>query len=187
MQRAAPYHLVLGGLVAAVLFLPFTQAHGPTSVNLEREVLGWDMHRWGLVMGTIPEVLLSAGVWLRRAVLAGGSRVARAALVTACAAMLLFAAMNLAFRAIGPPFDLVVLAPAMVVAAATSRTGGAVRVVLAALAATYCLGLVLGVAVPADAALLGTGGFRLFGLTTYAGTGLLWAVLGLVLLRRRAD
>ena len=46
--------MVVGGIIAGAAFVPFTIAHGPTSYNLEREVLGWDMHDWGFLMGTIP-------------------------------------------------------------------------------------------------------------------------------------
>ncbi len=177
----APAALVVGGVLSAVLFVPFTLAHGPTSYNVENEVLGADMHGWGFAMGTVPYLLIGAGVWRLRPRISGDRRTASTALAVACAAMFLFAAMNLAFRAIGPPFDLMLLAPAMVVAALTSPGRGPVRAVLAALALTYCVALVIAL-VPQSTS-DDYAGYRVFGAVAYAGVGLLWAALGTWLLR----
>jgi hypothetical protein len=173
--------IVAGGIVAAVTFVPFTLAHGPTSYNLEREVLGWDMHRWGLIMGTVPELLISAGLWRLRGRLAGERRVTVGALSVMCVAMLLFAAMNVIYGAIGPPFDLFFLAPASVLAALTTRGRGPTRAMLVALAAAYCAAVAVGL-IPLETSDR-FGGFRVFGLIAYAGIGALWAAFGAVLRR----
>lgn len=183
MDRSAwlpPAALIVGGVLAALLFVPFTIAHGPTSYNIEREVLGLDMHGWGFALGTVPPLLIGAGLWRLRPRLAGESRAASMALAVACVAMFLFAAMNLAFRAVGPPFDLLLLAPSLVVAALTSLERGPVRALLAALAFTYCVGLVVAL-VPMSTS-DDYAGYRVFGAVAYAGIGLLWAALGTCLL-----
>lgn len=179
-RSVGPLALIGGGIAAAVLFVPFTVAHGPTSVNLERQVVGWDMHQWGLVLGTIPPLLVGIGILMGREHIAGGGRASSVALVVMSLTMFLFAAMNLAFRAIGPPFDLAVLAPASVVAALMARRAGAPRVVLGLLAVTYCVGLGLGL-LPLES-LDSFGGYRIFGIITHAGVGMLWAAMGAILL-----
>ena len=180
-RSTAATAIFVGGVVAVVAFIPFTLAHGPTSYNLEREVLGWDMHYWGLLLGTIPELLVGAGLWRLRGLLAGDSRVATRALTVMCIAMFLFAAMNVAFRGIGPPFDLFLLAPACLVAARTTATRGALRGLLSVLATAYCVALA--VALLPEETSDSFGGYRIFGLVAYAGAGALWAVLGARLLR----
>ena len=35
--------VAIGGVAMTALFVPFTLAHGPTSYNEEREIVGWDM------------------------------------------------------------------------------------------------------------------------------------------------
>ena len=172
--------MVVGGIIAGAAFVPFTIAHGPTSYNLEHEVLGWDMHAWGFLMGTIPPLLVGAGLWSLRALVACGRRATFRALTVMCAAMLLFAAMNLAFRAMGPPFDLFLLAPAGVVALLTTPRRGPIRVILGLPAIAYCAALVM-VMIPLETS-DGFGGFRIFGVIGYAGVGVLWAAFGATLL-----
>jgi hypothetical protein len=174
--------IIGGGLVAAVTFVPFTLSHGPTSYNLEREVLGWDMHRWGLVMGTVPELLIAVGLWRLRGLIAGERRVTAVALTVMCAAMILFAAMNAYFGGIGPPFDLFLLPPAAVLLASTTQMRGPARAALTAVATAYCAGLTFAF-IPLEASDL-FGGYRVFGLITYFGVGLLWATFGAILALR---
>jgi len=178
-STAAATVMVVGGILASAVFVPFTIAHGPTSYNLEREVLGWDMHNWGFLMGTLPPLLVGAGLWSLRGLVAGERRTAFRALTVMCVAMLLFAAMNFAFRAIGPPFDLFLLAPAGVVAALTVRKGP-IRLVLGLLATAYCAALAM-VLIPLETS-DSFGGFRIFGVIAYAGVGVLWAAFGVTLL-----
>jgi hypothetical protein len=172
--------VVVGGIIAGAAFAPFTIAHGPTSYNLEHEVLGWDMHNWGFLMGTIPPLLVGAGLWALRALVACGRRAAFRALTVMCVAMFLFAAMNLAFRAMGPPLDLFLLAPAGVVVALTTPRRGPIRVVLGLLATAYCAALAM-VMIPLETS-DGFGGFRIFGVISYAGVGVLWVAFGATLL-----
>jgi hypothetical protein len=176
---AAATAMLIGGVTAAVVFVPFTITHGPTSFNLERTVAGWDMHQWGALMGTIPPLLVGAGLWSQRTLISGGRRSAFYALEVMCAAMFLSAAMNAVARALGPPFDLFVLAPASVVAAAAAGAG-AIPVVLRLLAGAYCISLALAL-IPLETS-DSFGGYRVFGVIAYAAVGVLWAALGVALL-----
>ena len=101
--RGAPSALVVGGLLMAILFLPFTITHGPTSFNEERTLLGLDMHLWGVILGVAPNVLIAAGFWSLRRRVAGSNPLAVAACTTICAVLLMSAAADLAIRAHGPP------------------------------------------------------------------------------------
>jgi len=174
--RAAGACLVAGGLASAALFVPFTLAHGPTSVNLEREVAGWDMLGWGLLLGTVPVTLIALGLWRVRPELGGTSRAARTAVVTMCAVMVGFVLMNLAFRGLGPPFDLLLLAPAASVLALTARGGRARRALLVLLALGYVASVVL--ALVPEAASDDLSLYRVFGLVAYVAVPLLWSSLG---------
>lgn len=180
MARAAAAAILVGGVVGAVTFLPFTLPHGPTSYNIEREVLGWDMHRWGVVMGTVPEVLIAAGLWRSRERV-GERRVTTVALAVMCVTMVLFAAMNLFFGGIGPPFDLFLLAPGSVVVALTATVRGPARALLIALAVACCSATAIGL-IPLETS-DSFGGYRVFGLIAYAGVNVLWAAFGAVLMR----
>lgn len=183
-RSTAAAAMVLGGVAGSVVFVPVTMAHGPTSYNLEVEVLGWDMHRWGFLLGTVPPLLVAAGLWMLRALVAGGRRAARRALSVMCVVMVLSAAMTVVFRALGPPFDLFVVAPASVVAAMTARNGP-IRVLVGLLAAAYCAALAMTL-VPIDPS-DGFGRFRIFGGIAYAAVGALWAALGVTLLVTERD
>lgn len=172
--------LIVGGVILSITFIPFTIAHGPTSYNLEHQVLGWDMHRWGFLMGTIPQLLVGGGLWSLRPLIAGERRFAFRALTVMCLAMFLFAAMNIGFRAIGPPFDLFLLAPASVIAALTAAHKQPGRAVLGLLAAAYCAALAL-VLIPLETSDT-FGGYRIFGCIAFVGVGLLWATVGATIL-----
>ena len=75
-DRGAAAALVIGGLLMALFFVPFTITHGPTSFNEERTLLGLDMHSWGLFLGVAPNVAIAAGFWTLRRRVAGSSRIA---------------------------------------------------------------------------------------------------------------
>jgi len=141
--RVAPVAIIVGGLLMVALFVPFTLTHGPTSYNEEHDVLGWDMHAWGFLLGVLPNVLVAGGLWRLRARMAAARLGATVVVAVVCVAMLLDALMNLAFRALGPPFVLFLLAPATSALVALIPAGDAARtrtrVVVAA------LGIVLGV------------------------------------------
>lgn len=180
-HRAA-WALVVGGALQAALYVPFTLAHGPSSVNEERAVLGADMHVWGLFLGVVPTVLLGAGVWLLRDRLAGGRRVADLGCAAVAVVLWASAALDLAFWALGPPFGLLVLAPALGVVAVTTRASPPlVRTFLRTLAGVLLVAAALAL-VPDGPDAYGVG-YRVFGTLAYAASGLLWAGLGLAVQR----
>ena len=136
-SRWAAGVVVLGGLLMTVLFVPFTVAHGPTSINRGDEVLSADMQVWGLLLGVVPCVVLGLALWRLRDLAAGARAVTRAAWAAVAVLLVLSAAQDLAFRALGPPFVYFVMVPALLVAAASHRSGvpgdPAVRIVTALL------------------------------------------------------
>jgi hypothetical protein len=186
LVRAAPVAIIIGGLSMAALFVPFTIAHGPTSYNEEREILGWDMHAWGLLLGVLPNVLIAGGLWWLRRRIAGGRRGATVVVAVGCVALLLEALMNLVFRALGPPFVLFLLVPVTASLAALIPAGDAartrVRVAMAALGIVLATGVALAL-MPLETS-DSFGGFRIYGTVVHGLGGLLWALLGLLLGRR---
>jgi hypothetical protein len=186
--RVAPVAIIVGGLLMVALFVPFTLAHGPTSYNEEHDVLGWDMHAWGFLLGVLPNVLVSGGLWRLRARLAAARLGATVVVAVVCVALLLDALMNLAFRALGPPFVLFLLAPATIALVALIPAGDAARtrtrVVVAALGIVLATGLALAL-IPQQTS-DSFDGYRIFGTVVHGLGGLLWALLGLSLRRRQS-
>lgn len=187
MVRVGPVAIILGGLSMAAIFVPFTLAHGPTSYNEERDILGWDMHAWGFLLGVLPNVLIAGGLWRLRERIAGGRRSATLILAVGCAGLLLDALMNLAFRALGAPFVLFLLVPVTIALAilipATTPARVRTRVAVAALGMVLATGLAVAL-IPQETS-DSFGGFRIFGTVVYGLGGLLWALLGLSLRRRQ--
>ena len=188
LARVAPAAIIIGGLSMAALFVPFTLAHGPTSYNEERDVLGWDMHAWGFLLGVMPNVLIAGGLWRLRERIASGRRTATVVLAVGCAGLLLDALMNLAFRALGAPFVLFLLAPATIALVALIPAGDAARartrIVVAALGIVLATGLAL--ALIPQATSDSFDGYRIYGTVVHGLGGLLWALLGLSLRRRQS-
>ncbi len=179
-DAVAAVAVVVGGLLMAALFIPFTLAHGPTSFNEERVVLGLDMHGWGLLLGTLPNLLIGLGLWRLREAISGGRRAATIVLAIMCVAMLLDALANLALGGLGAPFVLFVLAPTTLalaaLTAARGAAGGRLRVLMAAVGLILAGSLVLAL-IPNDTS-DSFGGYRIFGTAGYAITGILWSVIG---------
>jgi hypothetical protein len=184
--RAAPVAIIIGGLSMAALFVPFTMAHGPTSYNEQREILGWDMHTWGFLLGVLPNVLIAGGLWWLRRRIAGGRRGATVAVAVGCVALLLDALMNLVFRALGPPFVLLLLVPVTVALVALIPAGDAartrVRLAMAALGIVLATGAALAL-IPLETS-DSFGGYRIYGTVVHGLGGLVWALLGVLLGRR---
>lgn len=179
-HRVAGGAILGGGLVMAALFVPFTVAHGPTSFNEERVVLGLDMHGWGLLLGLVPNVLIAGGLWWARHRLTGDRRASAVMVTIVCGAFLLDAFGNVVMGGLGAPFILFVLAPALctlavLIPASPYRSSGP-RMLLAALGATLSVGVAL--ALVDEEASDAVGGFRIFGIVVYGLGGLLWALIG---------
>lgn len=186
--RPAAAAMVLGGLLMTVLFVPFTIAHGPTSFNRGDVVLGADMHVWGFLLGVIPCTVLGLALWRLRDSAAGGTSITRAAWTAVACLLLLSAAQDLAFRALGPPFLYFVIVPALLVAAATHRSR--VPADPAVRRATTALSLVLLAGVVNSTFLQetedGFGNYRMATFLLYGAGGLAWASLGVALSRVKA-
>lgn len=187
-DQVAVAAIVVGGLLMAALFIPFTLAHGPTSFNEERVILGLDMHGWGLLLGVLPNLLVGFGLWRRREAIAGSGRAATVVLAIACVAMLMDALANLVFGGLGAPFVLFILAPATLTLAVLTPARGArgvrLRVLLAA------LGIILAGSVALSLITMETsdsfGGYRIFGSSAYGIAGVLWLLVGTNLRNRGA-
>lgn len=182
-DAASAVAVVVGGLLMAALFIPFTLAHGPTSFNEERVVLGLDMHGWGLLLGTLPNLLIAWGLWRLREAITGGRRATTVVLAITCVAMLLDALANLALGGLGAPFVLFVLAPTtLALAALTPARGGAgrrLRVLL--VAAGLILAGSLALALITNETSDSFGGYRIFGTAAYGIAGILWSFIGTTL------
>ena len=92
--RPAALGMVLGGLLMTVLYVPFTIAHGPTSFNLDNEVLGADMLLWGFLLGVLPCLLLGPALWRLRDAAAGARPITRTAWTIVACLLLLSAAQG---------------------------------------------------------------------------------------------
>lgn len=171
--RLASTAIVLGGTAMIALWIPFTLTHGPTSYDEGRVLGGMTMHGWGFLLGVVPSVLVAAGLVLARARLVAG-RGSSWALGVVLAALVGSALMDVAFRALGPPFSIFLLAPATLALAALESDLGR-RVAWALLATAYVVALCL-LLVP-EATSDGFGGFRIYGLAAHVGVGLGWLVM----------
>lgn len=181
-DRVAVAAIISGGLLMTVLYLPFTLAHGPTSFNEERLVLGSDMHRWGMLLGVVPNLLIGGGLWRLRERIASG-RGATAVLAIAAVALLLDALVNLVLGGLGAPFVLFILGPATLTLAALIRAGGAgrtrLRLLFAALGTSLTLGV--GLALIPQEVSDAFHGYRAYGFVVHGIGGLLWALIGVAL------
>ncbi len=187
--RRAAASVVVSGVLMAVLYVPFTITHGPTSIDRGREILSADMHVWGCLLGVLPCTGLGLGLWRLRGLAAGARTLTRMAWTTTAVLLVLSAAQDLAFRALGPPFLYFLMVPALLVAAATHQPRALgdppVRLVTALLSLVLLGGL---------AAMLflqksedGFGSYRMATFLLYGAGGLAWAVLGVALARVVAD
>ncbi len=172
--------LMAGGVLAMVTFVPFTMTDGPTSFDRGAEPLGPDMHLWGFILGSFYPFLVGAGLWHLRRCLAGERRAALWAFTIICVAFYLLIVMTVLRGSLGPPYDIVMLAPATLVATITTMRRGIIRGILAALSASYVAALAVGL-LPVQV-VEGIGIFWIFGVLAYAVPGALWAALGAAIL-----
>ena len=180
VDRAAMVAIIVGGVSMAALFIPFTLAHGPTSFNEERLIIGWDMLGWGLALGVLPNLLIGGGLWRLRERVTGGRRAATTVLGIACGALLLDALANLALGGLGAPFVLFILAPTTLALAVMTPAARMARLRLGLLLAALgtCLAAGVAVALIAQETSDAFGGYRIYGIVVYGVGGLLWALIG---------
>lgn len=134
------------------------------------------MHGWGLLLGSVYPLLFGAGLWPLRRHLAGGRRTSLWSLTVVCVTFFLLVLLTVLGGSLGPPYDIIILAPATVVAAITTPRRGAMRAILIAIAASYIAAIAVG-SIPGQAG-DDIGSFRIFGVLGYAVPGALWATLG---------
>ena len=182
-SRRAAVGMALGGLLMTALYVPFTITHGPTSINRGDEVLSADMQVWGFLLGVVPCAVLGLALWRLRDHAAGARATTRTAWTAVAVLLLLSAAQDLAFRALGPPFLYFLLVPVLMIAAAThrSRVHGdlAVRIVAAVLSLVLLAGLVTMIFLQETED--GFGNYRMAAFLLYGAGGLGWAALGVAL------
>lgn len=184
-RRWAGPAIVVGGLCMAGIWMIFTQAHGATTENEERVVLGHDMHLWGLLLGTVPNFFIAAGlIALRPWLSAGGQRLAEVGQWVVCVALLLSAAADLAVRGLNAPIFMPFVGGGLVALAAGNRRDS--RLSKASRSWFWALGILLLIAfawalgVPEEVS-DPIGGYRIFGAGGYFAVGLAWAALGTTL------
>ena len=143
------------------------------------------MHVWGFLLGAIPCTVLGLALWRLRDSASGASAIARAAWTAVACLLLLSAARDLAFRALGPPLLYFLIVPAVLVAAVThrSRVPGdpAVRLATAALSLVLFAGVVNTIVLQETED--GFGNYRMAAFLLYGAGGLAWAALGVTLSR----
>lgn len=187
--RQAAVSVVIGGLLMSVLYVPFTITHGPTSVDRGGDLLSADMHVWGFLLGVFPCVVLGLALWRLRDPAAGASAISRTAWTAVALLLLLSAAQDLAFRALGPPFVYFVMVPTLMIAAVTYRSPlpgvPAVGIVTAVLSLVLLAGLVNMVFLQETED--GFGNYRMAAFLLYGAGGLGWAALGVALNRDGAN
>jgi len=174
--------LVVGGLLMAVLWLIFTTAHGPTSFNEDRTVLGGSMLVWGMLLGGIPNLLIAAGLVLfsSRVALATG-RSARVGYVLTLIGLIAPALIDLSIQALGAPFFLPIAAIGMALLACGNRHNPRVsrpsRLLLMAIG--VLLAIAMAWALLPNALTDPIGGYRIYGSVAYLGAGTGWALVGI--------
>ena len=186
MKRSAAWAqwlLVVAGLAMTGLWLAFTLAHGPTSYDEERLVLGQDMHTWGFLLGVVPTVLVAGTLIVLRGELLGHSgRLAAVGFWIVVGSHLASAAQDAYFRGLGPPFFVPLAGVGLVLLAVGVRGHGlaGVRLLLGLAGSLQLVASVLSF-VPGEAS-DAFHGYRLFGLLAYGIAGLAWVSVGLGLM-----
>ena len=180
MAVIAPIAVAFGGLAMVGLWIPFTLTHGPTSLNEGHTLAGWDMHDWGFALGVLPNVAIATGLLLARRSLTG-RRGRRIALGVVVLALLASALVDLALRALGPPFSLLLLAPATIALAVLLPSPR--RWAWAVLGASYTLGVGLAL-LPQDFS-DARDGYRAYGVVAHVVAGLAWIGVAVTLWSRR--
>lgn len=178
--RGASLALLAGGLLMAGLWLVYTNVHGPTSFDETNAVLGRSTLFWGMLLGGVPNLCIALALLLGRRQLTGGAGwLARLGYTLTLIGLIVPAAIDLAIRALGPPFFVPLVGLGLVLLAAgiwrgplpRSQAGLLLAIGLCQLAA-FALALVPNAI--ADA----WGGYRLYGAGAHLLTGLGWAALG---------
>lgn len=176
--------LIASGALMIVLWLIFTNVHGPTSYNLDRPFLGRGMHFWGMLLGAPPNLLVAAALLLLRYPLTNQApRRSRIGLGLAIFGLAASGIADLMVGAINAPFFVPVVGAGLLLLAVGRTTNpGLPRIALSALVVIGILELIAfaWALVPLETS-DAVGGYRLYGLLAHVGTGLGWVAAGLSL------
>ncbi|TFC04393.1 hypothetical protein E3O42_05205 [Cryobacterium adonitolivorans] len=181
--------IVVGGLLSVALWVVFTTAHGPTSVNEDRAVLGGSMVFWGMLLGGIPNLLIATGlVLLASRLVPAPGRLARVGYVLLLIGLIIPALIDLSIQALGAPFLLPVAAIGLAMLAVGTRRNP--RVSRPSRFLLLMIGVLLASAF-AWALLPGSftdpiGGYRIYGVFAHFGAGIGWVLFGFSVLRARS-
>ena len=178
--------IVVGGLLMIILWLILTTSHGATSFNEDRSVLGGSMLLWGMLLGSVPNLLIAGGlVLLSSSLMPTGGRLARAGFVLVLIGLVVSATVDLIIQALGAPFFVPVVGIGLILLAVgireDQRVGKLSRYLL------LFIGLVLVVAfvwalVP-SALTDPIGGYRIYGCLAHFAAGMGWVLFGITMIR----
>ncbi|MHA7156277.1 hypothetical protein [Arthrobacter sp. TMN-50] len=178
-----------GGLLMVTLWLIFTTVHGATSFDEDRVVLGGSTLFWGMLLGSIPNLLIAAGMVLLSPGLALTiDRLARIGYAVLLIGLIVPALIDLSIQALGPPFFVPVASIGLVLLASgmqhNPRVGRSSRYLL------LSIGLLLAFAF-AWALLPSTltdpiDGYRIHGAFAHFGAGIGWALFGISVFQKQA-
>ncbi|WP_156911206.1 hypothetical protein [Arthrobacter sp. CAL618] len=179
---------VVGGLLMVTLWLIFTTLHGATSFNEDGSALGLSTLFWGMLLGSIPNLLIATGLILRSSCLAlTTGRLARLGYVLLLIGLIVPAMADLAIQALGPPFFVPVAAVGLIVLGSGVQSDPQISK-----PSRYLLlfvGLVLGIAfawalIP-TALTDSISGYRIYGGFAHFAAGVGWVMFGVSVLRAR--
>src|SRR5574341_1484097 len=174
--------IITGGVLMTVFWIAFTSAHGPTSFDEDRLVFGRSMLFWGMLLGSLPNLLLAVGLIILHPRLANGAnRIARVGYFLTVISLVVSGGLDLFYwRAGGPPFFVPVLGAGLILMALGSTDNPQLQrqsrhlLMLLGILLIIAFGWVL---VPNELSDQ-VGGFRLYGLVASLATGIAWVMLG---------
>jgi hypothetical protein len=178
--RWAGLALCTGGLLMAALWLVFTSLHGPTSFDEHRFALGRDELFWGMLLGVVPNLLIAAALLTLRRRVTAAAATARVGYAMILAGLVVSAALDLVFHALGPPLVLPIIAGGLILLAIGNwrnplmTSFGRLALLSVGIVLTIAFALVL---VPIEVA-DSIGGYRIFGALGYLVAGIGWALFG---------
>ncbi|WP_019482957.1 hypothetical protein [Arthrobacter sp. TB 23] len=172
-----------------ILWLIFTTAHGATSYNKDRSVLGGSMLFWGMLLGSIPNLLIAAGlVFLSSSLELTAGRLTRVGYVLMLIGLVVPAVIDLAIQALGAPFFVPVVGIGLIVTAIgirhNPRIGRLSRYLLLVIGLILLLAFMWAL-VPSEVT-DPMGGYRIYGGLAHFGVGTGWVLFGISVLRSLA-
>lgn len=177
--------MAAGGLINVALWPIFTNLHGPTSFNEDRELLGGEAQLWGALMEGPSGLLIAAGFAAAYPLLvAGGGRMARVGFWMAMVGLVLHSVASILIRETVPPLLSPVVGVGLLLVAFASRGVPAVsslqRALLAGLGGAQMFAFLWTLAVRPDL-MDRIDGYRIYGVVASVLYGIGWIALGLSL------